>query len=68
MVSSLPTKTELGWPNCFHADDEIAVLVEDLDPAVHAVDDIDAALRSADEDVVGFVEIAGRRSLVSPAS
>ena len=46
--------------------DEGAIQIEDLDPAVLSIGDIYMALRTADEDVVWLVEIAGRRSFVSP--
>ena len=47
--------------------DEVAVLIEDLDALVLAIGDIDAVLRAAEEDVVRFVEIAGRGASFSPA-
>src|SRR5579863_190326 len=50
----------------FPRGDEVAVPIEDLDPVVLAIGDIHMTLRTADVDVVGLVEIAGRRSLVSP--
>ena len=45
---------------------EIAVLVENLDPFVFAIGDVDVVLRAADKNVVGFVEIAGLRTEVAP--
>ena len=46
--------------------DEIAVLVENLDTAVEAIGNVDAAERTANEDIVRVIEIAGCRSFVTP--
>ena len=46
--------------------DEVAVLVEDLHPVVAAVGDEDVALRAADGDVVGLVELAGSVAGAAP--
>jgi hypothetical protein len=43
------------------------VLIEHLDSVVPAIGDEDMALRTANEDVVWLVEIAGGRSFMSPS-
>src|SRR5262249_170816 len=40
--------------------------VENLDPAVATIGDVDASHRTADCDIVRIVEIARRRSFVTP--
>src|SRR5271154_4496352 len=46
--------------------DEIAVLIENLDTTVAAIGNVDASHRTADRDIVRVIEIAGRRSFVTP--
>src|SRR5215510_12605225 len=46
--------------------DEIAVLVENLDTTVEAIGNIDAPQGTAERDIVRIIEIAGRRSFVTP--
>src|SRR5262249_25849709 len=46
--------------------DEIAVLVENLDTTVAAIGNVDATQRTAKGDIVRVIEIAGRRSFVTP--
>src|SRR3977135_1328327 len=46
--------------------DEIAVLIENLDTTVATIGNVDASHRTADRDIVRVIEIAKRRSIVTP--
>ena len=46
--------------------DEIAVLVENLDATVATIGNVDASHRTADRNIVRIIEIARRRSFVTP--
>jgi len=46
--------------------DEFAVLIENLDTTVATIGNVDASHRTADRDIVRVIEIAGRRSIVTP--
>src|SRR5271154_7330337 len=46
--------------------DEIAVLIENLDTTVATIGNVDTSHRTADRDIVRVIEIARRRSIVTP--
>ena len=50
----------------FPGGDELALLVEHLNPIVLAVGDVDPTAGTTDKDIVGLIEISGRGSLPSP--
>src|SRR5262245_37633129 len=45
---------------------EIAVLVENLDTTVETIGNVDATQRTTNGDIVRVIEVAGRRSFVTP--
>src|SRR6202140_2956476 len=61
-----PDKDRAWLAKLMPGGDEIAVLIENLDATVATVGNIDMPERSADENVVRIIEIAGSRSFMAP--